>query len=77
MGERLEQMGKFEPDPAKWSAGTQGKRVWFEWQHVTCLDGRPPHVEIKANQESLDIENLRLFSGLNTSTKAKCIVRTE
>ena len=24
-------------------------KVWFEWLHVTCPDGRPHHVEIHAN----------------------------
>ena len=49
--------GKFEADPSRWLRATHypdGRRrhaqVWFEWLHVTFLDGRPHHVQIRASK---------------------------
>jgi len=55
LGIKLES-GKFEPDPARWIRALHypdGRRsqtkVWFEWLYVTWSDGRPHHVEIRAD----------------------------
>jgi hypothetical protein len=52
----LLQSGKFEADPSRWIRETHypdGRRthadVWFEWQYVTCLGGRPHRVTIRVN----------------------------